>query len=158
MLARTCDLSTGLCSTGGAGGGTCTNDDECAMDEICDNGSCVFSGIEPSGNNPCGIEAVYFDFDSPKIKSDAQAQLDQIATCLVEQNTLVYLEAHADPRGTEEYNIMLTDRRGQSVKQYLETKGVTGENLQVISKGDLEAAGTDESGWSKDRRVEFVFP
>jgi peptidoglycan-associated lipoprotein len=154
----TCDVSTGLCSTGGAAGGQCTTDDECAMDEICDAGTCVFSGIEPGGTNPCGIEAIFFDFDSPKIKQDAQAQLDQIATCLVEQGTLVYLEAHADPRGTEEYNIMLTDRRGQSVKKYLETKGVTGENLQVISKGDLEASGTDESGWSQDRRVEFIFP
>ncbi|MCR9162512.1 MAG: OmpA family protein [Nannocystaceae bacterium] len=155
----TCDLATGTCTGGGAGGGQCTTDDECAMDEICDGGMCVFSGIpEGGGNNPCGIDAIYFGFDSPKIQPEAQQQLDQIATCLVEQGTLVYLEAHADPRGTEEYNIMLTDRRGQSVKKYLETKGVTGENLQVISKGNLEATGTDESGWSQDRRVEFIFP
>lgn len=154
----TCDLATGTCSGGGAGGGQCTTDDQCAMDEICDGGMCVFSGIEGGGTNPCGIDAIYFGFDSPKIQPEAQEQLDQIATCLVEQGTLVYLEAHADARGTEEYNIMLTDRRGQSVKSYLETKGVTGENLQVISKGNLEAMGTDESSWSKDRRVEFIFP
>lgn len=154
----TCDLATGLCTTGGAGGGQCTVDDDCAMDEICDNGTCVFSGIEPGGENPCGIDAVYFGFDSPKIDAEAQSQLDQIAQCLIDQNTLVYLEAHADPRGTEEYNIMLTDRRGQTVKSYLETKGVQGSNLQVISKGNLEATGTDESSWAKDRRVEFVFP
>ena len=154
----TCDLATGTCSSGGAGGGQCTTDDECAMDEICDGGMCVFSGVPEGGTNPCGIDAIYFGFDSPKIQPDAQQQLDQIAQCLVDQNTLIYLEAHADPRGTEEYNIMLTDRRGQSVKSYLETKGVTGENLQVISKGNLEATGTDETSWSKDRRVEFVFP
>ena len=67
---------------------------------------------------------MYFDFNSPKISGEAQSQLDQIATCLTEQGKLIYLEAHADPRGTEEYNIMLTDRRGQSVKRYLETKRV----------------------------------
>jgi peptidoglycan-associated lipoprotein len=154
----TCDTSTGTCSGGATGGGACTTDDDCAMDEICDNGSCAFSGVEPGRENPCAIDAVYFGFDSPNISEEAQGQLDQIATCLVEQNTLVYLEAHADPRGTEEYNIMLTDRRGQSVKSYLETKGVTGTNLQVISKGNLEASGTDEASWQKDRRVEFVFP
>ena len=59
------------------------------MDEICDNGTCVFSGIEPSGDNPCGIDAVYFDFDSPKITGEAQGKLDQIAQCLIDQNRLV---------------------------------------------------------------------
>lgn len=153
-----CDISTGTCSVVGGGGGQCTTDDECAMDEICDGGMCVFSDIGAGGENPCGIEAIYFDFDSPKIRDEAQAQLDQIAECLVNQGTLVYLEAHADARGTEEYNIMLTDRRGQVVKSYLETKGVSGENLQVISKGNLEATGNGDEGMSKDRRVEFIFP
>jgi peptidoglycan-associated lipoprotein len=152
----TCDLSTGLCTT--PGGGQCTSDDQCAMDEICDNGTCVFSDIGAGGKNPCGLEAVYFDFDSPQIKSDAAEQLRGVAECLKQQNKLVYLEAHADPRGTEEYNIMLTDKRGQSVKGFLVDLGVTNDNLQVISKGDLEASGTDESGWTKDRRVEFVWP
>jgi peptidoglycan-associated lipoprotein len=154
----TCDISTGLCTTGGATGGQCTTDDECAMDEICDNGTCVFSGIGPGGENPCGLDAVFFDFDSPKIKADAAEQLRGVADCLKNAGKNVILEAHADPRGTEEYNIMLTDRRGQSVKQFLVDLGVPGEAMNVVSKGDLEASGTDESGWSQDRRVEFIFP
>lgn len=152
----TCDLALGVC-TQGLGGSTCTNDDECAMDEICDLGSCVFGGTIP-GVNPCGIDAIFFAFDSPTIDDDAQGKLDELAACLAEQSQQVYLEAHADPRGTEEYNIMLTDRRGQSVKNYLETQGVSGETMQVISKGNLEATGTSEAEWAQDRRVEFVFP
>ncbi len=151
----TCDLATGTCVT--AGGGQCTTDDQCAMDEICDNGTCVFSGGITPGENPCGIEAVYFGFDSPKIEPDAADQLRQLAECLKNQNSNVILEAHADPRGTEEYNIMLTDRRGQSVKSFLQDLGVSGDSMQVISKGDLEATGTDEASWAKDRRVEFIF-
>ena len=153
----TCDLGTGTCTTPG-GGGSCTTDDQCAMDEICDGGMCVFSGIEPSGNNPCGLDAVYFGFDSPKIENEAAEQLRGVAECLKNTGTLVYLEAHADPRGTEEYNIMLTDKRGQGVKKFLEDLGVGAELMQVISKGSLEVTGTDEGSWSKDRRVEFVFP
>jgi peptidoglycan-associated lipoprotein len=118
----------------------------------------VYSGIEPSGNNPCGLDAIYFDFDSPKISDESAQQLRDVAECLKNQASMVYLEAHADPRGTEEYNIMLTDKRGQSVKKFLEDLGVTGENMTVISKGSLESTGTDESSWQKDRRVEFVFP
>ncbi len=153
----TCDLGTGTCSTAG-GGGTCTTDDECAMDEICDQGSCTYSGIEPGGTNPCGIDAIYFDFDSPKISDDSAEQLRSLAECLQNNGSLVYLEAHADPRGTEEYNIMLTDKRGQGVKKFLEDLGVGQDLMQVISKGSLEATGTDASSWQQDRRVEFVFP
>ncbi|MCX4241122.1 OmpA family protein [Paraliomyxa miuraensis] len=153
----TCDLATGTCMVAG-GGGSCTTDDQCAMDEICDGGMCVFSDIGSGGANPCGLDAVYFGFDSPKIEDDAAQQLRDVAECLKNNGGLVYLEAHADTRGTEEYNIMLTDKRGQTVKKFLEDLGVTGENMQVISKGSLEATGTDEAGMKQDRRVEFVFP
>lgn len=154
----TCDFSTGQCSTGNVGGGSCQTDDECAMDEICDAGVCVFSGIEPGGEDPCNLRAIYFDFDSPKIRGESAEQLKALAECMITQGRLVYLEAHADPRGTEEYNIMLTDKRGQSVKKFLQDLGVTGENMQVISKGALEAIGTNESEWQEDRRVEFIWP
>jgi peptidoglycan-associated lipoprotein len=69
----------------------------------------------------------------------------------------VYLEAHADARGTEEYNILLTDRRGQGVKKFLSDLGVPAENMQVISKGSLEASGNDEAGFANDRRVQFIW-
>ncbi|MCA9711360.1 MAG: OmpA family protein [Myxococcales bacterium] len=153
----TCDLSTGSCLNAGGGGGSCTTDDQCAMDEICDGGMCVFSGVNDSGNNPCGLKAIFFGFDSPKIEDEAAEQLRGVAECLKNAGSAVILEAHADPRGTEEYNIMLTDKRGQGVKRFLEDLGVPGESMQVISKGSLEASGTDESGWSQDRRVEFIF-
>jgi hypothetical protein len=155
----TCDLSTGTCSTpgGGGAGGPCSTDDQCAMDEICDQGTCVFSDIGAGGTNPCGLDAIYFGFDSPKIEDEAAQQLRDVAECLKTQGGTVYLEAHADARGTEEYNIMLTDKRGQTVKKFLEDLGVPGEVMQVISKGSLEAVGTDEGSMKKDRRVELVF-
>ncbi len=154
----TCDLGTGTCTTPGGTGTACQTDDQCAMDEICDNGTCAYSGVEPGGPNPCGVDAVFFDFDSPSLTTEAQSQLKGLAECFKTQNKLVYLEAHADQRGTEEYNIMLTDRRGNGVKKFLEDLGVTGENMQVVSKGDLEAAGTDDTSMKQDRRVEFIWP
>ncbi len=154
----TCNLATGLCTDAG-GGGQCSTDDECAMDEICDGGTCVFSGIEPgAGGNPCALDAIYFGFDSPTIESQAAGQLQSAAECIKSQGRLVYLEAHADVRGTEEYNIMLTERRGRAVTQFLSDLGVSPDNLQVIAKGNLEATGTDEASMAKDRRVQFIWP
>ena len=51
---------------------------------------------------------------------------------------------------------MLTDRRGQSVREFLGNLGVGPDKLQVISKGSLEATGTDEGSMKNDRRVEFI--
>ena len=156
-LEGSCDLNTGLCSAGGSAG-QCSVDDDCAMDEICDSGSCVFAGdYGNEGEVLCGLEAVYFGFDSPKLDAEVQAKLQEAASCIVEQDRLVYLESHADPRGTEEYNILLTDKRGNSVKGFLINLGVSTEKMQVISKGSLEAQGSDDASFSKDRRVEFIW-
>ncbi len=157
----TCNMGTGRCDAGGGGGmggGSCQTDDECAMDEICDAGMCVFSGgySDENATDPCNVGAVYFGFDSPKLTPETQQALQAAAECIMNSPGTYILEAHADSRGTEEYNIMLTDRRGQSVKEFLGTLGVPADKLQVISKGSLEATGTDEGSMSKDRRVQFL--
>lgn len=151
----TCNPGTGMCEAGGEC--ACQTDDQCAMDEICDNCACVFSGSTGTGDNPCDLRAVYFNFDSPRLSTEAQSALQSAAQCIAQQKRAVHLEAHADPRGTVEYNILLTDKRGQSVKSFLVNLGVGQENLNVVAKGSMEATGTDESGWSQDRRVEFVW-
>ncbi|NVB37785.1 OmpA family protein [Pseudenhygromyxa sp. WMMC2535] len=157
--AGTCDLGTGLCSDGIPGSaGSCMTDDDCAIDEICDAGMCIFSGdYGGDGEVLCELSAVFFGFDSPQLTPETQEKLKTAAQCIADQGRLVYLEAHADPRGTEEYNILLTDKRGQGVKKYLLDLGVPAENMQVISKGSLEARGTDEQSYADDRRVEFIW-
>lgn len=159
----TCNLGTGRCDAGGnmAGGGSCTTDDQCAMDEICDAGMCVFSGDYGGGPDgqvasPCGVDAVFFGFDSPQLTPETQNTLKGLAQCMQDSANNWILEAHADSRGTEEYNILLTDRRGQGVADFLVNLGVPAEKMQVISKGSLEATGTDEGSMSKDRRVQFI--
>lgn len=152
-----CNFDTGRCSAEGM----CAVDDDCPMDEICDGGMCVFSGLtdDPTGGE-CGLPAVYFAFDSDKITPAGEEKLKESATCFAEQAGMgkkVYLEAHADNVGTEEYNILLTERRGQSIKGYLSTLGVPDEGMQVIAKGMLQATGTDESSRAKDRRVQFIW-
>jgi len=150
-----CNLDSGRCSAEGQ----CQTDDQCPMDEICDGGVCVFSGgYGEGGETLCEIDAIFFGFDSDKITPQMEEKVKAAAPCIAQQNRLMYLEAHADNIGTEEYNILLTERRGQSVKGILTTLGVSAENLQVIAKGSLEATGQDESSRSKDRRVQFIWP
>ncbi len=149
-----CNADTGRCSPINS----CTTDDQCSMDEICDGGMCIFSGdIGDDDGGPCGLPAVYFAFDSDVLTPKTQADLKAAAACIAEQGVVVLLEAHADNRGTEEYNILLTERRGNEVKTLLVQEGVAPERMQVIAKGSLEAVAVDEGARSRERRVQFIW-
>lgn len=155
----TCDIGTGRCNAPGSGGaGGCQTDDQCAMDEICNAGTCEFSGSFGGGTNPCpDVPKIYFGFDNPNPEPADQEKLKALAECLKSNNAQLILEAHADSRGTEEYNIMLTDKRGVTVKEFLQNLGIDPSRMTVVSKGDLEATGTDDGSMKEDRRVDFIY-
>jgi peptidoglycan-associated lipoprotein len=114
----------------------------------------------------CGLKAQTkagsaptFDYDKDELLAEDRAVLDQIATCLTTgalKGKQVELVGRADPRGTEEYNIGLGSRRSNTVSQYLGRLGVGQPQMLSTSRGALEATGTDEEGWKKDRRVDIV--
>ena len=66
------------------------------------------------------------------------------------------LVGRADPRGTPAYNLTLGQARADSVQKYLTDKSVTLGNAQSTSRGAMDATGTDEAGWTHDRRVDVM--
>jgi len=138
--------------------GQCVTNADCPENHECQNGKCVAPPSASSGEAKCTPETVYFDFDEFVLTSEATAKLQAAADCIKSvPDRHIRLEGHTDPRGTEEYNLALGDRRSQSVARYLERLGVAANRMRAVSKGKLEATGTDENGWSKDRRVVFVW-
>jgi peptidoglycan-associated lipoprotein len=135
----------------------CLKDDDCPQDQDCINSRCV-SGKRSSAGGPtpsCALEAVYFDFNESALTSNAGDVLSKDAACLKQAKRPATLEGHADARGTEEYNLALSERRAIAVKKYLTNLGVSGEQLRTVPKGKTEATGTNEAGWAKDRRVDI---
>jgi peptidoglycan-associated lipoprotein len=149
------DCPAGLrCSQGTCRKPQCSKDDECAQDQECRNGSCV--GRAPRGPATCPLNPVYFGFDQSSLTSEATSTLNANAECLKKAASRnVDLVGRADPRGTTEYNMALSDRRAQAVKDYLDRLGVGSGRLNKIPRGALDATGTEEAGWAKDRRVDF---
>jgi peptidoglycan-associated lipoprotein len=129
----------------------CTTDNDCPQDKDCQNGVCV--GKPPMAK--CNLEPVYFGFDQSTLTSEANNTLNGNADAIKKANKTVELVGRADPRGTTEYNMALSDRRAQAVRDYLQRLGTDTSKMSKVPRGALDATGTDESGWAKDRRVDF---
>jgi peptidoglycan-associated lipoprotein len=97
---------------------------------------------------------VYFGFDKSLLTTEAKDTLKKSDDCLKRTNDPLTLIGHADPRGTTEYNMALSDHRARAVKDYLKRLGIKPSRLRTVPRGALDATGTDEAGWARDRRVD----
>lgn len=140
----------------------CTTSDDCGADQECQSNRCVDKPQQPEtkyepvkSEVSCGLHSVYFDFDSSDLKPRSREGLSENAKCIKEKNiNSVHITGLTDPRGTEEYNLALGERRASSAKKYLQSLGING-NISHSSMGEEMARGTDESSWARDRRIDI---
>jgi len=109
----------------------------------------------------CGITdaEAYFAYDSANIRPQDKAVLQKLATCFTTgplKGREMRLVGHADNRGEEDYNMVLGQRRADNVKGAIVSAGMTAEKALTTSRGELDATGSDETTWAKDRRVDIV--
>ncbi|WP_075180733.1 peptidoglycan-associated lipoprotein Pal [Pantoea sp. 1.19] len=103
---------------------------------------------------------VYFGLDKYDVQPDYAQMLDQHAAFLRSNPSYkVTVEGHADERGTPEYNIALGERRANAVKMYLQGKGVSADQISIVSYGKEKPAvlGHDEAAYAKNRRAVLVY-
>jgi outer membrane protein OmpA-like peptidoglycan-associated protein len=105
---------------------------------------------------------VSFDFDSASLKSAFTPTLNKVADILQRYpNTIIHVVGYTDSVGSESYNMKLSERRAQSVVDYLSSRGVSSSRLYAIGKGESDPRATNdtEAGRQLNRRVElFVKP
>ena len=99
-----------------------------------------------------------FDFDKSNVKPEAGAILDRLATFMNENKaSRVNLSGYTDNVGTEAYNQALSERRVNSVRDYVVKKGI--ENSRISGQGFGEskpiADNKTAEGRAKNRRVEI---
>ncbi len=102
---------------------------------------------------------VYFEFDSSSITGEQVQRIETNADFIKKNPDLkIRIEGNCDPRGTQEYNIALGERRAQSAKTYLINLGVNSNQLTTVSFGEekLLLFGHDEISWAQNRRDDFV--
>jgi peptidoglycan-associated lipoprotein len=109
----------------------------------------------------CGISAseAFFAYDSARVRSQDRAILKKLADCFTQgplKGREMRLAGRADSRGDEEYNYLLGQRRADSVRSAIVEVGMPDTSVTTTSRGEIDATGTDEEGWAKDRRVDVV--
>ena len=143
--------------------GTCKVNEDCPGGEECKAGKCAPKGgagancnapaTEP--NSPWG--AIRFDFNEHKLSEPARAGLQNLADCIKAASAKLILEGHADERGTEEFNLQLSNRRAAAVKRYLMDLGIKDSDIETVGFGENRPAmqGSGDDVWSANRRVEI---
>ncbi|HLG16023.1 MAG TPA: OmpA family protein [Blastocatellia bacterium] len=112
------------------------------------------------------VQPVYFDYDKADLLPESRERLRRAASWLTQapnRSIIFRIEGNCDPRGTEEYNIGLGERRAQTAKEFLVSLGVDVARVQTVSYGKERAAGDTEGSimiipsWAHDRRDDFVY-
>jgi len=101
---------------------------------------------------------VFFDYDQSTIRDDSKQILDQKVVLLrANPGVALRIEGHADERGSVEYNLALSLRRANAIKDYLTNFGLDGSRFEVAAMGEerpLESAAS-EAAYARNRRGEF---
>jgi peptidoglycan-associated lipoprotein len=109
----------------------------------------------------CGITdtEAFFAYDSANVRPQDKVVFKKLSDCFSTgalKGREMRVVGHADPRGEEEYNMVLGGRRADNVKSAIAAQGLASGKIATTSRGELDATGTDEPSWAKDRRVDVV--
>ena len=112
--------------------------------------------------NRIAIENIYFDLNKASLKRESTLSLNKILEVLNANSEMkIAINAHTDARGSDKYNLILSEKRAQEAKKYLITKGISSERLEAKGYGESRLlsdckSGCTEAQFDADRRVEFV--
>ena len=105
------------------------------------------------------LSDVLFDFNQATLKPGTKEKLAKVSGILLAYPTLhVNVEGHTDSIGTDDYNLKLSQRRADAVRDYLSSNGINPANIQAIGLGKAGpvASNDNAAGRQQNRRVEMV--
>lgn len=86
---------------------------------------------------PVVIDNIFYDFDKATLRPESKEALDEMAQVMRDNpNITIEMASHTDCRGTDEYNLDLSERRAKSVIDYLISVGISADRLQHMGYGE----------------------
>ncbi|MCD4794425.1 MAG: OmpA family protein [Bacteroidales bacterium] len=103
------------------------------------------------------LKDVRFDTNSAKLKTSSYQSLNELAEFMLHKTSLkIELAGHTDSEGEADMNLDLSQRRAETVRNYLIKKGVPGNRLTAVGYGETQPVATNstDKGKSLNRRTE----
>jgi len=104
-------------------------------------------------------EKILFAFSKSDLGDSAKDNLNKLVAILNKYpNTNIEIQGHTDSRGTDEYNMALSLRRANAVRDYLASQGIAGTRMTTRGFGESAPAYSNDTpeGMAQNRRVEFL--
>ena len=108
------------------------------------------------------LKPIFFEYNKSNITQDGAFELDKLVQVMKNNDKLVILaKAHTDNRGSDVYNLNLSDRRAKATRQYVISKGIAASRISAKGMGETEPkvdckeACTEEE-YAQNRRSEFL--
>lgn len=145
--------------------GFCDTASPCPEGQDCENNRCItrsttdLGQTTPPDEGPvsCTLDPIYFAFDAENLDNSSRDILAANVRCMRERSIgRVHVTGYTDPRGTEEYNLALGDRRAREVVQYMTSLGADSSAFSTSSMGEEMSQGEDEPSWRLDRKATFT--
>ena len=107
------------------------------------------------------IHSIYFDYNSAKLKNESMETLDKLGKALTKDKKISSCKfeiiGHTDAKGSDSYNLLLSQQRASSVVMYLLNNfAIEVKKLKSIGKGESELLPNISPEDGKNRRVEIV--
>jgi outer membrane protein OmpA-like peptidoglycan-associated protein/Tol biopolymer transport system component len=108
------------------------------------------------------LKPIYFEYDKSNITQEGAFELDKLVQVLKNNSAMVILaKSHTDNRGSDQYNMSLSDRRAQSTVQYILSKGISKDQISGKGMGESEPKvdckeACSEEDHATNRRSEFL--
>lgn len=101
---------------------------------------------------------VTFDYDSAVVRPGLYSEIDRISNILIKYpQTVIRVEGHTDSTGSEIYNMNLSEKRAEAVKNLIVQRGVSSDRIETRAYGESTpiADNATETGRAMNRRVEI---
>ncbi len=104
------------------------------------------------------LEGTHFDFDKATLRPAGKAKLDDNAVVLKDHpEIMIDITGYTDSVGSTAYNQKLSEKRANTVKSYLESKGIAADRMTTKGMGEADpvASNKTKAGRAENRRVEL---
>ena len=114
---------------------------------------------EEDGRLIISLSGVLFEAGGDKLSSASEGRLDTVAQALTAYpDRSIVIEGHTDDRGSDSTNQMLSQKRADSVRSYLQQRGVPAEQMRAVGRGEAQPVASNDTaeGRANNRRVEVI--